>query len=306
MLYTCAPKPGQPAGGMLDYIVELANMLLGGLAAGMVLFIVSVGLSVTMGLMGFVNLAHGGFAMIGGYVIVLAMNRLGVPFAVALLIGFLVVAAASVVFERLLYARLYRASELDQVLFTIGLVFVMIAGVTLVIGPETQPLNLPGWMQGQIDLGFISYRAYSIILIVVGVIIMIGLWLGFERTRMGAQIRAAVDNRRMAESLGINISRLFTITFAFGCGMAALGGGLGAEFLGLDPQYPLKYLVIFLIVVAVGGLGRVTGVFYAALIIGVLDFTLKKYFPQGGTVFIYAMTILLLLWRPQGLFGRAP
>jgi branched-chain amino acid transport system permease protein len=306
MLYTCAPKPGQPAGGMLDYIVELANMLLGGLAAGMVLFIVSVGLSVTMGLMGFVNLAHGGFAMIGGYVIVLAMNRLGVPFAVALLIGFLVVAAASVVFERLLYAQLYRASELDQVLFTIGLVFVMIAGVTLVVGPETQPLNLPGWMQGQIDLGFISYRAYSIILIVVGVIIMIGLWLGFERTRMGAQIRAAVDNRRMAESLGINITRLFTITFAFGSGMAALGGGLGAEFLGLDPQYPLKYLVIFLIVVAVGGLGRVTGVFYAALIIGVLDFTLKKYFPQGGTVFIYAMTILLLLWRPQGLFGRAP
>jgi branched-chain amino acid transport system permease protein len=287
-------------------IVELANMLLGGLAAGMVLFIVSVGLSVTMGLMGFVNLAHGGFAMIGGYIVVLSMNRLGVPFAVALLIGFIVVAAVSVVFERLLYSRLYRASELDQVLFTIGLIFMMIAGVTLAVGPETQPLNLPGWMQGQIDLGFISYRAYSIILIAAGVIIMLGLWIGFERTRAGAQIRAAVDNRRMAESLGINITRLFTITFAFGSGMAALGGGLGAEFLGLDPQYPLKYLVIFLIVVAVGGLGRITGVFYAALIIGVVDFALKKYVPQGGTVFIYIMTILLLLWRPQGLFGRAP
>jgi branched-chain amino acid transport system permease protein len=176
----------------------------------------------------------------------------------------------------------------------------------LLVGPETQPLNLPAALQGQINLGFMTYRTYSIVLIVVGVIIMLGLWLGFERTRMGAQIRAAVDNRRMAESLGINITRLFTITFAFGSGMAALGGGLGAEFLGLDPQYPLKYLVIFLIVVAVGGLGRVTGVFYASLIIGVLDFTLKKYLPQGGTVFIYAMTILLLLWRPQGLFGRAP
>jgi len=281
-------------------------MLLGGLAAGMVLFIVSVGLSVTMGLMGFVNLAHGGFAMIGGYVVVLLMNRLGVPFIVALAIGFIVVAAISVVFERLLYSRLYRATELDQVLFTIGLVFVMIAGITLLVGPETQPLNLPSWMQGQVDLGFVTYRTYSIVLIVVGVIIMLGLWLGFERTRMGAQIRAAVDNRRMAESLGINITRLFTITFAFGSGMAAFGGGIGAEFLGLDPQYPLKYLVMFLIVVAVGGLGRVTGVFYAALIIGVLDFILKKYFPQGGTVFIYAMTILLLLWRPQGLFGRAP
>jgi branched-chain amino acid transport system permease protein len=286
--------------------VDVASMLLGGLAAGMVLFIVSVGLSVTMGLMGFVNLAHGGFAMIGGYVIVLAMNRLGLPFLVALLVGFIVIAAASVLFERFLYARLYRASELDQVLFTIGLVFVMIAGVTIVVGPETQPLNLPAALQGQIDLGFMTYRTYSIVLIVVGVVIMIGLWLGFERTRMGAQIRAAVDNRRMAESLGINITRLFTITFAFGSGMAALGGGLGAEFLGLDPQYPLKYLVIFLIVVAVGGLGRVTGVFYASLIIGVLDFALKKYLPQGGTVFIYAMTILLLLWRPQGLFGRAP
>jgi branched-chain amino acid transport system permease protein len=290
----------------MNSVVEFANMLLGGLAAGMVLFIVSVGLSVTMGLMGFVNLAHGGFAMIGGYIVVLAMNRLGVPFALALAISFVLTAAISVVFERFLYKRLYRATELDQVLFTIGLIFMMIAGVTLIVGPETQPINLPSWMQGQFDLGFMAYRTYSLVLIVAGVLIMLGLWLGFERTRMGAQIRAAVDNRRMAESLGINIGLLFTLVFAFGSGMAALGGGLGAEFLGLDPQYPLKYLVMFLIVVAVGGLGRITGVFYAALIIGVLDFTLKKYFPQGGTVFIYAMTILLLLWRPQGLFGRAP
>ncbi len=290
----------------MNSVVEFANMLLGGLAAGMVLFIVSVGLSVTMGLMGFVNLAHGGFAMIGGYIVVLAMNRLGVPFALALAISFVFTAAISVVFERFLYRRLYRASELDQVLFTIGLIFMMIATVTLIVGPESQPLNLPDWMQGQFNLGFMAYRTYSLVLIVAGVLIMLGLWLGFERTRMGAQIRAAVDNRRMAESLGINIGLLFTLVFAFGSGMAALGGGLGAEFLGLDPQYPLKYLVMFLIVVAVGGLGRITGVFYAALIIGVLDFTLKKYFPQGGTVFIYAMTILLLLWRPQGLFGRAP
>jgi branched-chain amino acid transport system permease protein len=288
----------------MNSVVEIANMLLGGLAAGMVLFIVSVGLSVTMGLMGFVNLAHGGFAMIGGYVVVIVMNRLGMPFVVALAIAFIFTAAISVVFERLLYSRLYRAPELDQVLFTIGLVFAMIAAVTLIVGPETQPLNLPPALQGQINLGFMTYRTYSIVLIAVGVVIMLGLWLGFERTRMGAQIRAAVDNRRMAESLGINITRLFTIAFAFGSGMAALGGGLGAEFLGLDPQYPLKYLVMFLIVVAVGGLGRIVGVFCAALIIGVLDFTLKKYFPQGGTVFIYAMTILLLLWRPQGLFGR--
>ena len=283
--------------------VDVASMLLGGVAAGMVLFIVSVGLSVTMGLMGFVNLAHGGFAMLGGYVIVQAMKQAGLGFVPALVLGFVATAAVSVVFERLLYARLYRAAELDQVLFTIGLVFVMIASVTLVFGPENQPLALPPALQGQTNLGITQYRTYSVVLIASGIVIVVGLWLGFERTRMGAQIRAAVDNRRMAESLGINIDRLFTVTFALGSGMAALGGGLGAEFLGLDPQYPLKYLVYFLIVVAVGGLGRVTGVFYAALLIGVFDFVLKKYVPQGGTLFIYALTILLLLWRPQGLFG---
>jgi branched-chain amino acid transport system permease protein len=283
--------------------VDVASMLLGGVAAGMVLFIVSVGLSITMGLMGFVNLAHGGFAMLGGYAIALAMKHWSIGFGPALALGFVATAAASVVLERLLYARLYEAAELDQVLFTIGLVFIMIASVTLVIGPETQPLALPPMLQGQIDLGITQYRTYSVVLIGVGIAIAVGLWLGFERTRMGAQIRAAVDNRRMAQSLGINIDRLFTITFAFGSGMAALGGGLGAEFLGLDPQYALKYLVYFLIVVAVGGLGRVTGVFYAALLIGLLDFVLKKYLPQGGTMFIYALTILLLLWRPQGLFG---
>jgi branched-chain amino acid transport system permease protein len=282
---------------------DIASVVLGGVAAGMVLFIVSVGLSVTMGLMGFVNLAHGGFAMLGGYVIVLLMRDIGIGFFPALVLSFFIVAGVSALFERFLYRRLYRGSELDQVLFTIGLVFIMIASVTLVIGPENQPVFLPSVLQGQLDLGILQYRTYSIFLIVIGTLIMLGLWLGFERTRIGAQIRAAVDNRRMAASLGINIDRLFTITFAFGSGMAALGGGLGAEFLGLDPQYPLKYLVIFLIVVAVGGLGRITGVFFAAITIGVLDFVLKKYFPQGGTVFIYALTILLLLWRPQGLFG---
>ena len=283
--------------------VDVASMLLGGVAGGMVLFIVSVGLSVTMGLMGFVNLAHGGFAMLGGYAIALAMKQWGLGFVPALAFGFVVIAALSAVLERMLYSRLYRATELDQVLFTIGLVFMMIASVTVLVGPENQPLTLPPYLRGQINLGITQYRTYSVFLIVIGILIIIGLWLAFERTRTGAQIRAAVDNRRMAESLGINIARLFTVTFAFGSGMAALGGGLGAEFLGLDPQYALKYLVYFLIVVAVGGLGRVTGVFYAALLIGVLDFALKKYVPSGGTAFIYALTILLLLWRPQGLFG---
>ncbi|HYA06086.1 MAG TPA: branched-chain amino acid ABC transporter permease [Xanthobacteraceae bacterium] len=288
----------------MDLIADFAGILLGGLAAGTVLFIVSVGLSVTMGLMGFVNLAHGAFAMFGGYVIVLAMNRAHVGFIAALALGFVATAALSVILERSLYRRLYRAGELDQVLFTIGLVFVFIAATILIVGPESQTLQLPPALGGQLNLGFTQYRTYSVFLIGVGFAIALGIWLGFERTRIGAQIRATVDNRRMAESLGINVDRLFTITFAFGSGMAGVGGGLGAEFLGLDPQYALKYLVYFLIVVSVGGLGSVIGVYYAALLLGVLDFVLKLYLPQGGTMFIYALTILLLLWRPQGLFGR--
>jgi len=284
--------------------MDPVSILLGGFASGMVLFIVSVGLSVTMGLMGFVNLAHGGFAMLGGYAIVLAMKHWGMSFPAALAFAFFAVAALSVVLERLLYSRLYRAAELDQVLFTIGLAFVMTAAVTLGVGPETQVIRLPDWLRGQTDLGFMKYRTYSLALIVVGTALVLALWLGFERTIFGARIRAAVDNRLMAQSVGIDVGRLFTVTFAIGSGLAALGGGLGAEILGLDPNYPLRYLVYFLIVVSVGGLGRVTGVYLAALLIGVLDFVLKIYFPKGGTIFIYALTLVLLLWRPQGLFGK--
>jgi len=288
----------------VDVIGNFAGILLGGLSAGTVLFIVSVGLSVTMGLMGFVNLAHGAFAMFGGYIIVLAMNRAHIDFFAALALGFLATAALSAALERSLYRSLYRAGELNQVLFTIGLIFVFMAGIIIVVGPESQPLKLPSALGGQLNLGITTYRTYSIFLIVIGLLIVAGIWLAFERTRIGAQIRATVDNRRMAESLGINVDRLFTITFAFGSGMAALGGGLGAEFLGLDPQYALKYLVYFLIAVSVGGLGSVVGVYCASLLIGVLDFVLKLYLPKGGTIFIYVLTILLLLWRPHGLFGR--
>ena len=288
----------------MDSFANLAGILLGGLSAGTVLFIVSVGLSVTMGLMGFVNLAHGAFAMFGGYVIVLAMNRANFGFPVAIVLGVVATAALSIVLERTLYRRLYRAGELDQVLFTIGLIFIFIAGITIVIGPGSQTLQLPAALGGQLNLGFIQYRTYSIFLIGVGILIVLGIWLAFERTRIGAEIRATVDNRRMAESLGIDVDRLFTITFAFGSGMAGLGGGLGAEFLGLDPQYALKYLVYFLIAVSVGGLGSVVGVYYASLLLGVLDFVLTLYLPKGGTIFIYVLTILILLARPQGLFGR--
>ncbi len=280
------------------------SVVFDGIAFAMILFIISVGLSVTMGLMGFVNLAHGAFAMLGGYLSMSFATSLGIPFLLAVILCFIAVALISVVFERLLYARFYGASDLDQVLLTIGLVFMAIAGATLVWGPLNVQLNVPSYLKGQVNLGFREFPTYRTFIIVVSVAIIIGLWYGLERTRIGAMIRAAVDNRRMAQSIGIDVDRLFTLTFALGSGLAGVGGALGTEILGLTPTYAMEYLVYFLIVVAVGGMGSIRGAFAAALILGVIDTGGKYLLPEFGAFFIFFVTIAILLWRPQGLFGK--
>jgi branched-chain amino acid transport system permease protein len=290
---------------MEQVVAALVSIVFLGLSYAMILYIVSVGLSVTMGLMGFTNLAHGVFAVAGGYVTVTLMNRYGVPFFVALVIAFAVVALASAALERLLYARLYTAGELEQVLFTIGLIFMAIALAHYFWGPLPQRVVLPQYLTGQIDLGFRSFPTYRAFLIVVSLLLIAGLWFGIERTNFGAQVRAAVDNRRMAESLGINTARLFTLTFALGSGLAALGGGLGAEILAIEPTYPIEYLVYFLIVVAVGGMGSLRGPFFAAVLLGVGDTACKYLVPEFGAFFIFVAMLAVLLWRPAGLFGRA-
>jgi branched-chain amino acid transport system permease protein len=287
---------------MIEAIVSIGFH---GLAFAMVLYLISVGLSVTMGLMGFVNLAHGVFAMLGGYVMTRLMNRYGVPFALALPAAAIASGLFSIPLERVLYRRFYGGEELDQVLLTMGLIFMSVAGATYVWGPLTQHMEPPAWLSGQVDLGFRSFPAYRSFLIVCGAVLVTGLWLGLEQTRFGAQIRAAVDNLRMAQSVGINTSRLFMLTFALGSGLAGLGGALGADLLAISPSYAMQYLVYFIIVVAVGGLGSIRGPFVAALLIGVADTGFKYLLPGLGAFFIYALTMALLLWRPQGLFGRA-
>ena len=286
-------------------IAALISILFHGTAFAMVLYIVSVGLSLTMGLMGFVNLAHGAFAMIGGYIAVTLMNTWQVPFAFALLAAFIAVALVSAVLERTLYARLYRAGELEQVLFTIGLIFMAGAVVRQIFGPVPLPMHPPAILSGQLDLGFRSFPLYRAFLIVMSFVLIGILWFGVERTSFGARLRAAVDNRRMAESIGIDTSSLFTMTFALGSGLAALGGGLGADILAIYPGYAVEYLVYFLMVVAVGGLGSIRGPFVAALLLGIGDTACKYLVPEFGAFFLYAAMIGLLMWRPAGLFGRA-
>jgi branched-chain amino acid transport system permease protein len=283
---------------------NLIGVLFDGIAYGSLLFLIAVGLSVTMGLMNFVNLAHGSFAMVGGYVCVTLLTRLGMPFVATLPLAFAAAALVGLVLERTLYRQLYKATHLDQVLFSIGLTFMAVAGATFFFGPSQQPVTLPDWLRGQVPLLGLELGAYRLFLIAAVVVVTIALVLLIERTRFGAQIRAAVDNQTAAEGLGINVSRVFSLTFALGSGLAGLGGGLGIDVLGLDPSFPVKYMVYFLLVVAVGGAGTIKGPLIAALILGVFDVAGKYYVPQVGAFVIYALMVVLLIAFPFGLVRR--
>jgi branched-chain amino acid transport system permease protein len=285
-------------------LTSLAGVLFDGFAYGMLLFLLSVGLSVTLGMMNFVNLAHCTFAMIGGYVTVTLINLAGWPFLAPLPVSFVAAAAISVVFERTMFNRLYRASDLDQCLLTIGLVFVSVAVAALIYGTIQQPVQLPSYLRGSIQLGGVTLGSYRIFLIVFALVVTAALVVALEYTRFGAQVRAAVDNQRMARGLGINVDGAFAITFALGSGLAGLGGSLAIDIIGLDPSFALAYLVYVLIVVSVGGLGSIGGSFAAAVVLGISDMAGKYYFPEIGSFMIYLVMISLLMWRPAGIFGR--
>jgi branched-chain amino acid transport system permease protein len=283
----------------------MLTILFDGIAYGMLLFVLACGLSVTLGLMNFVNLAHGAFAMAGGYITLVLVNRAGVPFFAGLVIAFAITAVLGALFERTLYVHVYSKTHLDQVLFTIGLVFMSVAAVDYVMGSQQVFIQIPSVLQGRFELFGIGIGRYRLLIIIVCGILTIGLQLILSGTRFGSRLRASVDDARVARGLGINVNRVFTLTFAFGSGLAGLGGALGAEILGLDPTFPLKYMVYFLIVVTVGGTSSITGPFVASLLIGIADVTGKYYVPKFGAFVIYTIMIVLLLVRPQGLLARA-
>jgi branched-chain amino acid transport system permease protein len=285
-------------------IAASCGVLFDGVAYGMLLFLLSVGLSVTLGMMNFVNLAHGSFAMLGGYVAVTLMQARGWNFFATLPASFLITALVSVGFERALYRRLYRARELEQVLLTIGLAFMSVAAAAYCYGTMQQPVVLPAALRGTILLAGVHIGVYRLLLIGIAGAITLLLVAGLELTRFGAQVRAAVDNQRMAQGLGINVDLVFAVTFAVGSGLAGLGGALAIEIVGLDPNFAFTYLVYVLIVVSVGGLGSIGGSLLAAIILGVSDAAGKYYVPQLGAFLIYLVMVGLLLWRPAGLFGR--
>ena len=283
----------------------MLTVLFDGVAYGALLFLLALGLSITLGIMNFVNLAHGSFAMLGGYVAVVMLNQWGVPFLYCLPAAFITSALAGVILERTLYVRLYNANPLDQVLFTIGIVFASMAAAAYFMGSQHQIIQVPAFLQGQFHVvsGF-DVGVYRLFLIGLCGLIALLLHLVLMRTRFGSRLRAAVDNGRIARGLGINVNNLFAVTFGVGSGLAGLAGALGIEILDLDPVFPVKFLVYFLIVVAVGGAGTVGGPLAAAIILGIFDVAGKYYISELGAFIIYAVMIVMLIWRPQGLFGR--
>jgi branched-chain amino acid transport system permease protein len=278
--------------------------LFDGVAYGMLLFVLACGLAVTLGLMNFVNLAHGAFAMAGGYICAILVNQSGWPFFAGLPLAFVGSAVLGVLLERLLYRHLYARNHLDQVLFSVGLVFMSVAAVDYVMGSQRVFINLPSALEGQLEVFGIGIGRYRLMIIVICGVLTALLQLVLSRTRFGSRLRASVDDPRAASGLGINVPQVFAFTFAFGCGLAGLGGALSAEILGLDPYFPLKFMIYFLIVVTVGGSSSITGPFLASLLLGIADVAGKYYVPKMGPFVIYTVMIVILIWRPNGLFGR--
>src|SRR5690606_2793514 len=229
---------------------------------------------------------------------------MGVPFLVTLPLAFVFAALLGAILEPTLYRPMYRRPHLDQVLFSIGLVFMAVAGVDYFFGASQQFVRLPAWLSGRFEIAGVGIGIYRLFIIVLCGLLALGLQLILARTRFGSRLRAAVDDTRVAGGLGINVNRVFLTTFAFGSGLAGLGGALGAELIGLDPGFPLKFMIYFLVVVAVGGTSTISGPLLAALLLGIADVAGKYYIPQMGAFIIYVVMIVVLLWRPHGLFAR--
>ena len=275
------------------------------LAYGMVLFVISIGLSVTMGLMRVVNLAHGAFAMIGGYIASYAARDLGLAYALAIMLAVVGTILIAIPVERLLYRRIYGQPELTQVLMTIGITFCIIGITNYVFGPTLKNIPTPQMLREPVSLGFRTVSAHRLFVIGCGVAVALGLWYFIERTAFGVKLRAAVDNAAMAAALGVKTQVVYAVSFAVAVGLAAFGGVVGAELLPIEPYYALRYMVTFLVVVSVGGAGSIPGALAACLLLGAFDTAGRYLMPEFGEFFFYLAVIAIVWLFPRGLAGRA-
>lgn len=277
--------------------------LITGLAYGMLYFMIATGLTITLGVMNVINLAHGTFFLVGSYITFMLVNQ-QFSFWIALVITAFIIMLVGIVVERMLIRHVY-GKELEQVLLTFGLSYILVDISKMIWGVQHHTIATPDILNFSISLGggFV-FPAYRLFIVFIGCLFVLLLFYLEYRTRIGAIIRAGVDDREMVSALGINITMVFTGVFAFGVILAGLGGGLGAPFLGVYSGLESDILVTSLIVVVVGGLGSWKGSFIGAILIGIIETFAKAWFPALSMVTVFIIMIIVLLIRPQGLFGR--
>lgn len=277
--------------------------LITGLAYGMLYFMIATGLTITLGVMNVINLAHGTFFLIGSYITFMLVNH-QFSFWVSLIITAVIIAVLGIIVEKFLIYHVY-GKELEQVLLTFGLSYIFVDLSKMIWGVQHHTIATPEILDFSINLGggFV-FPAYRLFIILIGCLFAVILYYLEYRTRIGAIIRAGVDDREIIAALGINIGLVFTGVFAFGVALAGLGGGLGAPFLGVYSGLDSDILVTSLIVVVVGGLGSWKGSLIGAILIGIIETFTKAWFPAFSMVAVFIIMIIVLLIRPQGLFGR--
>ncbi|MDF1551697.1 MAG: branched-chain amino acid ABC transporter permease [Deferrisomatales bacterium] len=279
-----------------------AIQILNGVSLGMLLFLIASGLSLIFGLMRIANLAHGSFYLLGGYVGLSVMNRTD-SFALAALASCVAVPLLGVAVERVFLRRLPN-QELPQVLMTFGFIFIL-ADLCLVLwGGTPQSLSKPALFSRSLRVAGMFFPSYRLFVIGAGVAIAVGLWLFLEKTRVGAMVRAGVDDPEMARAVGVNVPLVFTGVFGLGVLLAALAGVLGGPMLGVFPGLDMEVLLLALVVVVIGGMGSLKGAFLGSLLVGLLDNFGRALFPEFAFFTIFVPMALVLALRPQGLFGR--
>jgi branched-chain amino acid transport system permease protein len=283
---------------MSSLIIQLLN----GLSYGLLIFMLAAGLTLMFGLMRVVNMAHGSYYLLAGY-FGYTVSKLTGDFLIAILAGIVLAGILGFLMERFLFRLIYNM-ELEQVLLTFGFIYIF-QDIGLWLWPRSVlVISKPAWLTGSLTFFDLTFPIYRIMLIVVGLLIAALLWYFQEKTRVGAMVRAGVDDREMVTALGINVNRLFTLIFTLGAALAGLAGVLGAAYIGLFPGLDLEVLILALVVVVIGGLGSLTGTLAAALLIGLADAFGKALIPEFAMFSVYAVMALVLIFRPTGLLGR--
>jgi branched-chain amino acid transport system permease protein len=275
---------------------------LNGISLGMLLFLLAAGLSLIYGLMKILNLTHGSYYLLGGYIGLAVIQATG-SFALAVAVATLSMAAIGALMERF-FLRRFHLEELPQTLLTFGFLFIFADLALWIWGGNPQTLPKPAPFAQSLVFGEIVYPSYRLFLIAVGLLVGAALWWFQEGTRVGAMLRAGVDDEEIARALGINVSLLFTLIFALGAFLAALGGVLGGPILGVYPGADFEVLLLAFVVVIVGGLGSLKGALVGGLLVGLLDNFGKAFFPEFALFTIFVPMAAILAIRPTGLFGR--